>query len=563
MLIKNLRRKIKINYLITLAVILITFLRLITYYLHLQHSQIFMSSDDAIYGILSERLLKGDILGAVHPYWNPGFPMLSIPFHFITHNWKMAQIALSIFSQAALAIATFLFYRRFSIRLSFFVFFITIFSAGLQKLVLKEGITEPVYILFLWSSLYMGYMAITSRKIKLFFWTGILFGLTYLIRTDVSFIYLSFLMFNVIYSLILTGKENFRSKIKIITVYTLVTFLAFLVVNIPYLAIQSIHLGKFTFSGKYSYIGSGPPYAIEKYRSTTWAQDIFSIDFPDYHSPYYNSQRALKNMYIAIKTGSFTQTGIKTFKESIEIYKSKNSDNFFQGLELDFALVGLIVGLIRLKFRKLTLFLLIMIFSGLLWVSFFMAPLFRYLSFTFPFFFYLEAQAFVFLIDIITFFLRGLLLLESQMISLLVSLLIVLNFLNNNVNLITFLNSKGDVRYLNHYLIGTWLKNQQIGLIGGRREGINFYADAKLVYIPSAPPDEIISYLKKWGIEYMVIQPDDAGYWFVRPITDSNYQNPNLTLVHRFDDGTLVWKVILTAEEKADNERIRVWKSQI
>lgn len=92
-------------------------------------------------------------------------------------------------------------------------------------------------------------------------------------------------------------------------------------------------------------------------------------------------------------------------------------------------------------------------------------------------------------------------------------------------------------------------------MIAVRHEAIGFYSNAENIYIPVAAPEEIIRYLKDWGVEYLIIRPGDAGYDFVRPITRKDFLHPDLTLVKEFNDQTIVWKVNLTEKEKKVNRR--------
>ena len=88
-----------------------------------------------------------------------------------------------------------------------------------------------------------------------------------------------------------------------------------------------------------------------------------------------------------------------------------------------------------------------------------------------------------------------------------------------------------------------------------RTEGINYYANTQMVYIPAAPPEEIVKHAKGWGVEYIVSRPVESSWDYMRDIVNPNYKNPNLILVKQFEDSTLIWKVELTPWESEHNFR--------
>ncbi len=319
-------------------------------------------------------------------------------------------------------------------------------------------------------------------------------------------------------------------------------------------------VGRLTLSGKYAYVGTGPFFSPEKDRPTTLAQDIWATDYIDYSSPYFDPQRAKNFLLATLANGFLIDNTVKVFNASLYTYRTTGA--FFTGYGLYLAFIGLIFGTLHKKFRLLTLYLSLMWLAGLIWVSLFMLADYRYLVYAFPFFFYLEGLAIYASYRLIA-SLAGLLKKRKIVyLSLIIAQIILpgfllVDFFVRNINFYVFTNTKYTGLNKDFKLIGEWIKSQEITVIGARQEAITFYSDAKLVYMPYGTPDQIIKYMKLWGVEYLLVRPTEVGYAFAAPIYDKNLKNPDLTLMHRFWDGSLVWKIKLTDQEKQMNERIK------
>ncbi len=535
-------------------------LRIIIYYNYLQGREVYLISDNAIYAALSKRLLNGDFLNVFHPYWNPGFPIITAPFYLLMGSWEKAQVIVSMTSAVLLVLIMFWFFRRFSLLLAFIAALVTAFSASLQKLVIVEGITEPVFMLLLWISIFLGWLAITTTKLRFYILGGITWALAYLVRTEAVALFILFIFIAAAYHFIKYRPARFKVVIKLLIIRLGALLAIFFLINAPYIVGQSIHLSKFTFSGKYAFFGTGPPYALEKNRISTMAQDIWSIDFPNYHSPYYDPNRTVDLMYRFYQNGTIKDGAIKSIQSSLTQYKSVNTVNFFVGFGLLLAVFGVVLGLIGKRFRFLTIYLLSMWAIGFLWVNIFMAPHYRYLIFALPLFFYLQSLAMYIIVKIIprvATYPLPMRFKEPINIFLSIALLSILlgRIFVDNVDTNTLSSTPIQVRHKDQKVIGEWLKTQNIKLIGGRMEGVPFYAEAKLVYMPSDSPEKIISYMKAWGIEYLLARPDEAGYEIVRPISRQDFKHHDLTKIHVFEDGSIVWKIRLTNQERQANQR--------
>jgi len=552
----------KKKYLAFLPLIIALVLELLYFSLNLGR-EFQLTSDSAVYAILSKRLLAGDFWNGIHTYWNPGFPIATIPFYLLSGKWETAQVLVSMASIMLLTGAAYLFFKRFSIFLSVCIAFLIVFSSSLYGLVFGGGITEPLYIMLLWVSLYLGWRTLNSDKLIDYVYTTVFFSFAYLTRTEGLPIFAFFVLLAILKRLQVTG--NLTKKL-IHTFKGVVFILAvFIIINAPYVIIQSLHIGRITLSGKYAYIGSGPYYAEEKYRPTTWAQDVWAVDFNYFKSPYYDPKRANDWMIKYFKNGTIFQNAQKSLKEIFVNYQSINTNTFFAGWGLKLALIGLILGLAVPNYRKITLYFGSMFVIGIVWIATFMSPHYRYLVFALPFFIYLEGLV-IYLISntgskILVYITQSIGIKNKKIFGfwqLFLLIIFLVNIFNQNMTVDQFTKPTVLGTDNDYKIIAEYIKSQNLKLIGGRMEGIEFYSGAKIVYMPSSPPDRIVKYMKAWGVEYLLVRPQEVGYAFVAPIANPKFKHPDLTLVKEFNEGSLIWKVGLTNEDRINNQRTLV-----
>ena len=73
--------------------------------------------------------------------------------------------------------------------------------------------------------------------------------------------------------------------------------------------------------------------------------------------------------------------------------------------------------------------------------------------------------------------------------------------------------------------------------------------------MPAANPETIIKLAKGWGVEYLLARPLESSWDYMRSIANPKLNTPDLELKHKFPDGSLIWKVRLTENEKLYNFR--------
>ena len=595
--------------------LLVTFFALargFLYYNLLQNRQAYFYSDDAICAALSNRFFHGDFSGAFNPYWNSGFSLISIPFYLITHQWESAQFLVSATSSTLLIFAVYFSLKKFSKIWAVLASFITASSPALVKLTNVLGTTEPFYILELWLAVYFGWEALQSKHTKYYCLTGIFFGLAYLTRTEAMYSFLVYLLlafltavlkirkkiviknkftalsllagilaysffpianfgrfiilrfsifkstrgiyFGLVFFVIAVMGAIFEKKavklkvlLKQITPKMALAVLFFLIINLPYMIAISSELGKLTFSGKYAFVGSAHPFTPERDRLTTWAQEIWSIDYPNYHSPYYDSSRVGPILWKSLDTG--LEFLPKKIAYNLDFFAHKN---LFTDFEAVLTIFGFLAGLLISRYRMFTIYLSLVWFGAFVAVSYFMDSADRYVAFSLPFFYCSQALLLAGLGRFLGKF-------HKFLLPLTVSVAVIVIF-QQNINIKTFIQTQSYGRNLDQKIIGDYLKSQNIKLFMGRTEGLGFYSDARMIYIPAAPPEVVIAFAKAWGVEYIVSRPIESSWYYMRPLVDPGFANPDLKLIKRFGDdtpvgGTIIWKVILTDEEKRSNYR--------
>lgn len=562
--------------------------------------------DDAIYAIISQRFVNGDFNSAFHPYWNSGFPLATLPFYFLTRSWESSQILVSMVSHILLIVVMYLTLRKISLPLAVVASFFAAFSPSFAKLVTAGGITEPLYVLLFWLAIYFGWQAITVKKVNYYAFAGLFFGLAYLTRTEVIYtlsIFLAFSVlafflklrafpsFNKITFLTLAGgvlaylfipltrlskfttfqfmifrstrgilfalpfaivavisiffewnKTPLMAGLKKLVPNLIILLIVFLLVNLPYAITISRNLNHPTLSGKYAYIGSAHPFTPEKDRITTWAQDIWSVDFPNYKSPYYDSSRVLPQIWKYLDHA--LEATWKRLGTNINFFAH---DNVFTDFEAGLILFGFIAAFLQTKFRKFVFYLFILWLVSFALVSHFMDAAARYLAFSFPLFYIAQAFAVISI---------GSLLSRIRPVLLPLAIIIfVVWYLDKKIDFKDFTPAHRAFSNPDQKMIGDYLKSQGINLIMARTEGLSFYSGAKMIYLPAANPETIVNFAKTWGVEYLVARPNEASWDYMRVITNPNFSNRDFELKHKFEDGTLIWKVKLTENEKLHNFR--------
>ena len=524
--------------------------RCLIYWNYLKGWGVCFYSDSAVYASLARRVYEGDFFGGIHPIWNPGLPFAMVPFYALLGGWEKAQVAVSMTAVILLIPVMFWWLGKVDKALALGVAVMVAFSARVQELVVLQGVSEPLYMLFLWLAVGAGFLALTKGKV--WFWVLAAGGFAgaYLVRTDGMGVLGGFLVLAVAW----IWKERARGRKRWVK---LVWFLLVFVLSIsPYVLVMSKQLGKVTLSGKYVFYGSPPPFVLDEDRMSLLYQDVDSWDFLNAKSPFFDSERATVMFRKFLANGSFYQEAMKSGKRSFVVYKEMIEGDILGRLGVGLAILGFVVGCLRRNWRLVNLYLSVMFVAGLAWVALFMAPAYRYLFFGLTILFCWQVMGLVGLGE-------GVLRVFGKKkggeigVGLLVVVVLVGLWGVRGRGYLDLGRTVVSSSHCNLKEVGEWLKGRGVETVGGIMEAVSFYGGAKFVYRPVATPEKIVEYFKVWGVEYFAINQNDAGYDFIRPLAEPNFSHPDLTLLKQFDDGSLVWKVRLTKEEKLFNEQKR------
>lgn len=605
------------NFILILLITIFALVKSDIYYKHFQAREVYLVSDNAVYATLSQKFFTGNFLNGFNPYWNPGYPLATIPFFLITNSWESAQILLSMVASILLIFAVYFSLRKFSETFAILATFLMAFSPTLTVLTLRLGITEPLYILFYFLAITLGYKSLVSKELKDYIFSGFFFGIAYFIRTEVIYTFCLYLIF-VFFSSLLSYKKKisfgaFSSVMVLIslvivildpliqlivmlnstklfpitlhkTVFIIsgsflfiaflglffnrnalnlvasfrhiflrvsVILLIFLLVNLPYITAISVHLHKPTLSGKYAFIGSGHAFSLLEGRQSTWAQDVWSIDYPQYDSPFYSG------IYLGPYIKSIDSSLVLIWDRLLHYLDLYGHDNTFSQSEVYLFWFGFIISLLNKKVRQFALYIFSVWLFSLLSISWFMESTIRYLAFSFPLFLVNIAAGIWTLGSAILFVINKNARLKGFSYLFLPAWLglLMLFYLSHFTKLEDMYQAIHGKQNEDQYLLGSWLKDRKIKVFMARTEGISFYSGAKMVYLPATTPEKIVNYAKDWGVEYIIARPHETSWDYMKKISEPTYKHPELTLIEQFPDGTLIWKVYLTEQEKKYNLR--------
>ena len=231
-------------------------------------------------------------------------------------------------------------------------------------------------------------------------------------------------------------------------------------------------------------------------------------------------------------------------------------NNVYNYVDDGIVIFGLITSMFFLTIRPFVAYLFYIWLFSFLWVSYSMDVAYRYLAYSFPIFLMFEALAITNILRILSKLIPSKFPNRIQIfITLLIPAVFIFFYARINHSFEDIFRVVKIERYVDQKMIGQFLKDHQIKIFMGRTEGLSFYSGGKMVYIPAATPETIVRFAKAWGVEYIVSRPVESSWDYMREIVNPHYNNPNLELIKRFEDGTLIWKVFLTEREKRENYR--------
>lgn len=456
------------------------------------------------------------------------------------------------------------YFTRTEVIYTLFGFLILIFIKTFFQL--RQKIFWPLQILprfklaniFFWLSVLISFISYiyvpVSRMVGQYpIWKATKFDKYYFTVPGSSvFLVCLFLTLATLTTLLQIKRVPFLQNLKEHGLKVMVCLVFFIIINVPYITAISIELGKLTLSGKYAYIGSAHAFTPEKDRLATWAQDIWSIDFPNFRSSYYNSTRAMQTLW------AYRDHSLEALKGKFLYNMNAYSfDNVYSYLDDGIVILGLITSLFLLRFRPFISYLLYIWLFSFLWIAYSMENTYRYLAYSFPIFLTFESLAVANIVQLLSKLISHFRFPSkaNMFISIIIPTVFLFFYAQQNHSLEGIFKEAKTYRYADQKMIGQWLKSHNITLFMGRTEALGFYSGAQIVYIPAATPEYIIKYAKAWGVEYIVSRPVESSWDYMKAIVDPNFTHPDLVKIYRFNDGTIIWKVSLTEDEKKINKR--------
>lgn len=462
---------------------------LIFYLFIILNSTLVFYSDDAIYATIAKYWINLDWSHIFHPTWPPFYPLVSALIYFFTHNLENSSRIVSAISASLVLIPLYKLTLETTSKIVAVIFIVLVaFLTPIIDLALSPH-SDMLSTFLLISAMVSFFFYLQKLKLTYLIISGLLFALTYLTRAEGSlFFTLSFFYLSV-YCLktLIQNRKPLLNFLLPIVVFTITFFF----IASPYMLAVGKQIGGWPLSAKFSaQIQQGHAFALNDFNET-WAQDIDSVNNPNYQSPYYKN-------------------GVKFMLDNFDyllkwaIQKYTGWQNLFYTVFPFWSLIFIITGFTKIvekKYINLNYFLFILFTT--IPITIFSTSIndIRYLLWTVPLLLYF------FILGTMKFFS-----LFSKKASLIfIPTLLVLLFPGSSLH--SILNpEKLVVEYsaINNrpYFIevANWIKNQSIKnpKIMMRHESVTYYAEGEMVYLPQTSYQKMIDYAKKHDVDYLV-----------------------------------------------------------
>ena len=489
---------------------------------------LYLSSDSAIYGSLAVRFAKGDFFHAMHLWWFPLYPFISGITYIFVSKIEYALFFVNALSSSILIIPLYLILKK--ITKSLLIAIAGALAASLNYTLIVSHInllSEMTYILMLLFSVCSFFIALQSLSRKNISIAGFCFGLAFLTRSEAIFFFIPSIIFLFFY--LLYRKDAFSVLFTRIILFVI----AFCICISPYVIFNYLQYKSVNLSAKSNAaFKMGSPFAIDR-NGRNFAQDVWSIDAPNYQSFYFLEPYRFNDHY-----SQLLEAGIIRIKIYVAyIVRVTNP------LLLLVATIGFILLLYKSKHEKEFIYIpYIFVVGFLLTMPFLTQAENRYIYWIYPF-------GYLFIFTVIgylaKFFLQGV---SSKIFYLLLFLIIGgYVFMNSHVIAMTKVNEQYGSSYKK---IGEIIKKQNIKepKVMTRIEAIAFYSDGKTVYIPiSINYNQLLEYAKKTKTDFIIVDklmflPDSKLYTLLNDKVDY----PGLKRIADFHDTikTSIYKVL-------------------
>lgn len=473
-------------------------------------------SDNAIYSHITWFFTQGEVNKAVHMWWQPLYPFLGSLFYIFIRD-----VPLSLF-YVSVTFGILLFAPVYLLTLELTKSRITAMLAGLLATFQLQNIrsfysilTENLYVTLLCFSVMFAVYALSRKKLVYAFLYGLVVGVTYIARSDILLSYQLFLVFSLLFFLFKQITKLFFVKIFLISI------LGFCIAASPYLYFNYQKFGYLNLGAKINAVKNMPAYfSPQKNLTTTFAQDVWSLEEPDYDSAFFNKP-------------------FDYYRYRIELWES-SLDRFWGYMRLFFerdslifiyiSLGGFVISMLYfLKYSRMGLFLHFLTVFGFLGSLPFQPGVdFRYGIWVFPFLSIFSAILIMLLDQAILLFFgnfKKTLTINYIKFTLLIFLnlaflTVYFNMYKNNLSLPPQNSNYKSI----HQLVGEYINEQKPrARIMTRRESITYYAKGLIVYIPSSIDlSELKAYAKLYDVDFIVADrdtfPQDSLLWVLNDV---------------------------------------------
>jgi len=386
------------------------------------------------------------------------------------------------------------------------------------------GLAESLYILLLWTGIFLLILSFDKKGKKLYYLAGLFFGLSVLTKSEGIMTLLSYCFFVFVdFVLSVFKTKNIKQLFNEKSIVSLFVLLGFLTIYLPHkYFVKKYYPGTKISSKVTAHFNLSSPFNLNKNSYSTWAQDIWSLDTFDQNSEIFKQNGLIKPVFIKSLFDNMFKRISNIFGYFYRIY--------FNLPIIILAILGLIF--LMLDKNKKKGYFILSFFSVLFFLVMFFLPSSqdRYGYFMIPLLFILTSNAISFVVSKVKkpYFIFLLLLLVSYFICY-KKMMYVKNIFSKQ----DYLNQEPTSREITD----KWIRdNYPNSIVMARHEGSVFYNRSKLIYSPVVESyQELLDYAKKWNVD-LIIANDDEIYTKYKYLYLKPQDYPGLKMV--FNSGT-------------------------
>lgn len=243
-------------------------------------------SDSVIYMSMARRFLEGQSEYLLHPMWPPLYPLISALFYLVFQDWLTAARLVSVVFGSLLVIPIYFLTRDLFGKYTAVLTSLIVILLKPLTVASTAPLSESLVVFCFWSGFYFLWRSLRGKHLIFALLSGIFWGLAYLTRPEGVFALIGFSVFTLAFLVLINVakvlKNFFPKKTfsqKRLLMILLLAILGFALTYFPYYAGMRAKYNKSFMIGKASAIFnlSGGATKLNKARTSTWAQDIWSL----------------------------------------------------------------------------------------------------------------------------------------------------------------------------------------------------------------------------------------------------------------------------------------------